>query len=106
MKLAEPDMVEVVMEKRKAEESEKAELRRLAGTLDTDGSGKVSQAEFMVQMRNPNSPLRTYLEGLGLDKMAVQRFFSMLLESSRNQEVDLNTFVYGCLKIRSPATAL
>merc|ERR1712151_857187 len=72
------------------------------------GSGKVSQAEFSVQMRNPSSPLRTYLEGLGLDKVAVQRFFAMLLESSkdRDREVDINTFVQGCLQIRTPATAL
>jgi voltage-gated sodium channel len=106
MKLAEPDMVEVVMERRKAEEMEKSELKHLASALDTDGSNLVSHAEFMMQMRKPNSPLRTYLEGLGLDKVAVQRFFAMLLESSKHKEVDLDTFVQGCMKMNKPATTL
>lgn len=106
MKLAEPDVAEIVMEKRKADAQEVQELKRLCSSLDVDGSGLISEAEFAVQMRNPSSYLRTYLEGLGLDKMAVKRFFAMLSDGSGTQEVDVETFAQGCLKIRTPATAL
>jgi hypothetical protein len=108
IQIAKPDRDDRVLLDRQAHLLESTELTKLFNEADKDGTGKISVEEFAVQMDDNQSPLRVYLEADGIDVSDAALFFSLLRSccGSGEEEVDINAFVAGLMKIRGGATSL
>jgi hypothetical protein len=106
MKLAEPDREALFLEKRKAELRSVQELAVICNDLDVDGNGYISEEEFLAQIQNVGSKLRTYMGALGLDKKDAELFFWMLKSANFNMAVEIRSFVAGLVKLKGGATSL
>jgi len=80
-----------------------ARLQQLFKFLDTDFSGKLSQAEFAYYFANEH--IKAYLSALGLEFHDVDSFFT-LLDSEGLGEVSMNSFVQGCVNLRGAARGI
>jgi hypothetical protein len=105
MKLAQPDRDALAVERRKQDLSEASELKRLCTSMqvDTDNTGTISVDEFRQSL---NSKLKAYFAIMGLDIKDAEMFFEMLSSMSDNQEVAIDDFVIGCMKLKGTATSL
>lgn len=104
MKLAQPDPYTVALEQRKMELLEAAELRHVCRDLENPHSGKISPEDFEKGFHS--GKLRAHLRVLGLDIKDTQKFFSVLSATSGENEIDIETFVNGCMKLKGQATAI
>jgi len=102
MKLAQPDVDELLFEKRKEEIESAEELQNLFDSIDTNQSGSVTWEEFEKFMTDER--VTSYLEVNGLDINDAYMFFRMLASSVGSKEIDVNTLVRGCLKLKGLAT--
>merc|ERR1711990_373030 len=97
MKLAQPDRDVQARELRIKELAEEDELRHLVAELDTDSSGSIRHEEFQ---KLEKGKLKAHLSVLGLDMRDAQMFFSLLAECSEDSEVDIESFVTGCMRLK------
>jgi len=104
MRLAQPDTMAQAREQRMKERSEAEELRRMCLEMDANNSGTVSADEFREHIESQE--MRCYFSVLGLDIRNAQEFFEMLVFISDGQEVDIDTFVEGCMQMRGHATGI
>jgi len=102
MKLAQPDRDSLAFERRKRDVAESEELTRLCMQVDTNNSGTISAEEFYAM----NRKMRNYFAVMGLDITDAECFFEMLAALHDDQEVDIPTFVTGCMKLKGTATSL
>merc|ERR1712217_674460 len=77
---------------------------RLTKKADKDGSGRLSLNEFITSMQDPR--FRYFFEVRGLDIKDAEMFFHMLTSVSGADEVDISTFVSGCLGMRGLASSV
>jgi len=101
MKLAQPDLQELLFNKHKEDIESACELRSLFSSLDTNGNGSLSFDEFMKCMSDYK--VRSYFEMRGLAVKDAEMFFHMLSAVSDDAEVDIDTFVGGCMKMKGLA---
>merc|ERR1712150_382125 len=80
------------------------ELRRLISKADQDTSGTLSQEEFMEFMKDQR--FRRFFELRGLDVKDVAVFFKLLTSMSGSDEVEIGSFVSGCMAMRGMASAM
>merc|ERR1711920_1067206 len=66
--------------------------------------GKISLDEFVHAMEDPK--FRYFFEVRGLDIKDAEMFFNMLTAVSGEDEVDISTFVSGCLGMQGTASSL
>eukprot|EP00930_Biecheleria_cincta_P001654 TRINITY_DN10278_c0_g1_i2.p1 TRINITY_DN10278_c0_g1~~TRINITY_DN10278_c0_g1_i2.p1 ORF type:complete len:610 (+),score=83.19 TRINITY_DN10278_c0_g1_i2:31-1860(+) len=78
-------------------------LRTWFSQLDTDGDGKVSLAEFDARMDAPI--VAAFASMLDIDLYDVRQFFRILSQEGRIN-VDLETFVVGCIRLRGKARSI
>jgi len=105
MKFAAPDRDTLALEHRKQELVQATELRRICHEIDKSGNGKLSTEEFEEHIAQ--GKLHAYLATLGLDIKDSKLFFDMLREASlRDGEVDIESFVNGCMRLKGGATSL
>eukprot|EP00928_Gymnodinium_smaydae_P039180 TRINITY_DN26819_c0_g1_i1.p1 TRINITY_DN26819_c0_g1~~TRINITY_DN26819_c0_g1_i1.p1 ORF type:complete len:731 (-),score=167.86 TRINITY_DN26819_c0_g1_i1:97-2289(-) len=104
MKLAQPDRETLALEQRKKEIAEMNELHAIVSEIDKDRSGKISAEEFYRTTHSPK--MKAYLTLLGLDVKDAEMFFNMLVNVSDKQEVDIESFVNGCMRLRGPASSV
>jgi len=78
-------------------------LLTLFKELDADLSGEVSHEEFCGHLADPR--LRAFAESLELEVNDLEQFFSILSNGGRN-EVDMESFVIGCIKLRGNAKSI
>jgi len=101
MKLAQPGIEELLFEKRKAEVESAEELQKLFQSVDQNQSGAVSWQEFEKCMSD--DAVASYFAVNGLNINDAYIFFRMLASTVGSTEIDLNTFVRGCLKMKGVA---
>jgi hypothetical protein len=111
MKLAQPDPYTAALEHRKQERQEADQLRSVCKHLDKSGNGHVSFEEFEEAIHR--GKLRAHLRVLGLDIKDSRKFFELIKCASGNEvvaigksEVDMESFVMGCMKLKGTATSL
>lgn len=101
MKLAQPDIEELLFEKRKAEIESAEHLQKLFDRVDKSQSGSITWEEFERCMHDES--ITSYLEVNGLTINDAFIFFRMLASSVGSRDIDVNTFVRGCLKMKGVA---
>jgi len=106
IKLSSSDRDQVILENLEQEESFAHEIKMLFHKIDANGSGTVSWEELEPQLRDP--AVQSYLASLELTIQDAGLFFRMLSEhsSQANKEVDIDTFVDGCMRVKGPAMGL
>lgn len=72
------------------------------GRLD-DGSGKISYEAFCSHLQDP--AMAYFAALLEIDPSSLKQFF-FTLSANGTREVDLNTFVVGCIKLRGAAKSV
>jgi len=102
LKLAQPDRETMALEHRKIELEESNALRTICQEIDVTGSGTIKAADFYRQVANDK--LKACLQVLGLNINDAQLFFQML--STTDDEVDIEEFVSGCMKLKGAATSI
>jgi len=103
-KLAQPDIDSMVLEKRRKDLQDAAELTEFFKRIDIDGSRGISLEEFTLLV--DSSELGLFLEMKGIDIKDAKMFFALLMSGSEGGEVDLNTFVSNCLRMTGLATSI
>jgi len=101
MKLAQPDVQELLSTKQKEDLDCAHELRALFSRLDATGNGSLSHDEFMKCM--DDYKVKEYFEMRGLAFKDTEIFFRLLSSLSEDSEVNVDTFVGGCLKMKGLA---
>eukprot|EP00403_Amphidinium_massartii_P023511 CAMPEP_0178388306 /NCGR_PEP_ID=MMETSP0689_2-20121128/9521_1 /TAXON_ID=160604 /ORGANISM="Amphidinium massartii, Strain CS-259" /LENGTH=688 /DNA_ID=CAMNT_0020008697 /DNA_START=139 /DNA_END=2201 /DNA_ORIENTATION=- len=104
MKLAQPDRETLALEQRKREIIEADEMTRLCEEMDMDQSGTINAAEVGAVLRSRR--MRAHLAVLGLEIRDAEMFFGMLASATENHEVDIHSFVSGCMRMKGNATSL
>jgi len=79
-------------------------FRTLCGKFDADGSGTVTVEELLQQLQS-ESVLTEFLV-LGLDLRNFDDFIELLLSSRGTSEVEIDTFVDSCMRMRGGASAM
>jgi len=101
MKLAQPDLDTLLLEKRREDMKNARNLRHLCYEADMNASGTISFTEFNSIMDNPK--LRAEIELNGLDIKDAEMFFSLLTSVTGETEVKIERFVAGCMKMKGYA---
>jgi len=102
MRLAQPAVNDQMVEKRQADLGIAAELRSLFYDIDENKSNSLSLQELEKCLKDIR--VATYFEVKGLDIKDAELFFQMLLSSSKHTEIDMDTFISGCLSMKGLAT--
>lgn len=109
MRLALPDIDLSYRERKRAEMAYAKELKDLlAKILNRDSNGVISLAEFKESVNDPK--VRSYFVARDFDLKDVELFFHMIASIEDGEcgkhEVEINTFVNGCLRLRGLAASL
>lgn len=97
-----PDREELINEERKKLLKQVEELRALFKALDTDGSGKISKAEFINDMKDDR--IVSHMHTLGLEMHDAEHFFDIIADNC--EEVNIDAFIEHSMAMRGNATAL
>merc|ERR1712008_222089 len=79
-------------------------LYSLCSRLDTDCSGTVTVEELLRHIQSES--VRAEFLALGLDLYNCDDFFELLLSNRSTSEVEIDTFVEGCMRMKGSATAM
>eukprot|EP00929_Paragymnodinium_shiwhaense_P112429 TRINITY_DN8068_c0_g1_i1.p1 TRINITY_DN8068_c0_g1~~TRINITY_DN8068_c0_g1_i1.p1 ORF type:complete len:728 (+),score=150.25 TRINITY_DN8068_c0_g1_i1:83-2266(+) len=107
MDLAQPDIEGAMMIKRQRDSDDAKELLQLCELVDRDGSKTISCEEFEDFIQNEH--LRQYFDVRGIDIKDAQMFYQMLCAAAEvgdNEEVDIETFIGGCLRLKGLASSI
>eukprot|EP00930_Biecheleria_cincta_P098960 TRINITY_DN90611_c0_g1_i1.p1 TRINITY_DN90611_c0_g1~~TRINITY_DN90611_c0_g1_i1.p1 ORF type:complete len:725 (+),score=131.36 TRINITY_DN90611_c0_g1_i1:315-2177(+) len=104
IKLSKMDREELVREQRMKELGDAKHLRMLCQEMDVDGSGTISWEELSMKLKDEK--VLTYLAAIGLDLHDCDVFFQMLCSVSGHNEVDIDVFVRGCMRMKGGATGI
>jgi len=102
LKHARPDADEELMEKHKEDLEKVKQLQTIFQSIDADASGTLTLAE--LQNSFSDCRILSFFELQGLDIKSIETFFTLLTQISETHEVDVESFVTGCLKMRGYAT--
>jgi len=102
MKLARPDMEELLLEKRKDDLKSACELRDLFTSMDENDSGILTLDEFEHSIKDVK--IASYFDFKGLSLTHASMFFKMLASLNDTHQIDVDTFVQGCLKMKGMAS--
>jgi len=78
-------------------------MRKVFDELDADNTGAVSQEQMRRRMKEPE--IGAYFSQLGVDADQVGKLF-LLLDRDQSGTLDLDEFMFGCLKLRGAAKNL
>jgi len=104
LQIAHPDTHTKAQVQRRQERSDAQELKRLCVLMDIDNSGTITKEELDQLLTNPQ--LRSYFTVLGLDIRNISDFFCMFGLGGGSNEMDINTFVEGCMYMRGHASGI
>jgi len=102
LKNARPDADDAMMEKHQDDLGKMKELQSIFRSMDHDNSGTLTLAELQSSFRDCR--ILSFFEMQGLDIKSSETFFELLTQISKTHEVDMESFVTGCLKMRGYAT--
>lgn len=104
MRLAQPHRDQLLLAKRREELGSAQELRNLFSHIDRNNSKTVTKQELQESMKD--DALSSYFELKGLDVQDISMFCDMLADMSGNGEIDADTFIAGCLRMKGLATSI
>jgi len=104
MKLAQPDMDDRLLAKRKGDLQHVRDIKKIFHSMDENQSGTLSVEELRQCMQDVR--MASYFDMIGLDIRDAEAFITMLTSMSGSDEVDVHTFVSGWLRLKGPATSL
>jgi len=102
MKLAKPDLDDLLLEKRKDDLLAACELRDLFLSIHGRTSGTLTLAEFEESLQDIR--ITSYFDLKGLSITHASLFFRMLASLNDTHEIDVETFVAGCLRMKGMAS--
>jgi len=101
MRIAQPEVDQLLLWKVKEDLESAQELKDLFIEMDLNQSGTISWEEFEICMKDLR--LASLLQVKGLDIHDAKMFYRMLESIAGHHEVDLDSFVCGCLKMKGHA---
>jgi len=104
MKVSKEDRDMLVVEQRRKEMFDTESLRRLCHQMDEDASGTITWSEFEEALNK--GTVSTHLAAIGLDVHDAEMFFEMLASISGSDEVNIDDFVLGCMRMKGGATSI
>eukprot|EP00747_Dinoflagellata_sp_TGD_P217702 gnl/TRDRNA2_/TRDRNA2_90070_c0_seq1.p1 gnl/TRDRNA2_/TRDRNA2_90070_c0~~gnl/TRDRNA2_/TRDRNA2_90070_c0_seq1.p1 ORF type:complete len:730 (+),score=165.39 gnl/TRDRNA2_/TRDRNA2_90070_c0_seq1:82-2190(+) len=104
MKVSEPERDDLLTDLRKQHTEEVEDVKDLCRKIDLDNSGTISWTEFETCAED--EVMKTYMSLLGLDVKDAAMFFDSLAEAGGSDEVDIDSFVEGCLRMKGPASGI
>jgi len=104
LKLAQPDNESLMLERRRRDLGHALELVRLMRELDIDQDGCISEEEFRLFIQDESCS--AFLDSRGLVIQDAQMFFEMLASCTDNCLVDIESFVWGCMRMRGEAMSI
>jgi hypothetical protein len=103
MAVLKPDSESLAREGALQELADAHKLAHLCHEVDADASGKLTKEQFEDGLRRSHIPM--LLRGLGLQRHNVLEFFHFMAEARNdNGQVDIDTFVNGCMLLKGAAT--
>lgn len=79
------------------------QMRELFQSADTDGSGTIDMEEFWSQLESPK--MQAYLKAVDLHPEEARELFN-LLDMDESDEIPIEDFVHGCLRLHGQAKAI
>eukprot|EP00927_Polykrikos_kofoidii_P082340 TRINITY_DN8166_c0_g1_i9.p1 TRINITY_DN8166_c0_g1~~TRINITY_DN8166_c0_g1_i9.p1 ORF type:complete len:607 (-),score=85.15 TRINITY_DN8166_c0_g1_i9:9-1829(-) len=109
MKLAQPDIELLLLEKQRQDLNDRDELKALIrSSLGDPGNerdtGRIGLNEFVAL--TTDTRFLNFFQLRGLDIKDAEMFYEMLASISDTKDVDLSTFVSGCLRMKGFATSI
>lgn len=80
-----------------------ADIQQLFKRIDNDDSGTITMEEFEQHIQD--DAVRAYFSALELETSDALEFFK-LLDTDRKEEIDIEEFVMGCLRMKGPAKGI
>jgi len=102
MKQAKPDVEDTMLETCQENLEAVQDLKELFNSIDVDSSSSLTLEEFRETLKNVL--VQEYFLMKGLNVSHVDMFFSLLASASPSGNIDVNTFVTGCLRMKGYAT--
>jgi hypothetical protein len=84
------------------EESFAKELETLCHVVDVDQSSCLTREQFNELLKEGRIPLLLHL--LGLNRTNVQHLFEVLCDATPDKQVDIKSFVRGCMALKGAAS--
>jgi len=85
------------------QDSHTSELVKLCTEVDSNSNGCLSKEQFQDGLNKGRIPM--LLQLLGLNRLHVEHFFNVLSEGSPTGEVEIKSFVHGCMRLSGAATS-
>lgn len=104
LKLAEPHDFKKADEHSRMVNGQASALKDMLTQYDFDLDDKISREEFAEIAKD--SKLQNYLRYLGIDMPSVDVFFNMLGGVDERGNVEIDTFVKGCMRLRGEAKSI
>jgi hypothetical protein len=104
MSTAQPDMSNLIYEQHMRDLKYSEELMSIIQALDTDHSGTISYQEFLSFFQNER--YRAFFVARGIDIKDAQKFYQILSSIAGTEEVDCDSFVQGCMRMKGLASSL
>lgn len=102
MSLAQPDLDQQLLEKRREDVADVKVLKALLETIDREQEGFLSVDEFQGAMGKPR--FRHFFEMRGIDVKDAEAFFGMLETAAGSTSIALDVLVRGLMRMRGAAT--
>jgi len=99
---AKPDADDLIMLKHKQDLESIQQLQSMFRSMDQDGSSSLTLAELRRSL--DDHQILSFFEVQGLDIKDVEMFFKLLSQISNSDEIDMEAFVSGCLRMKGYAT--
>lgn len=80
------------------------ELKALCHSIDSDGDGKISWDELQSHFKSDQ--VIAYLDSMDLRIHDAELFFTVLQQICGNDDIDIDMFVEGCMKMKGPASGI
>jgi hypothetical protein len=104
MSAAQPDMSNLIYEQHLQDLTYAGELLAIVKQLDLDDSGTISYDEFLGLFQHDH--YRAFFTSRGIEIKDAQRFFQILESIAGKDEVDIDSFVQGCMRMKGLASSL
>lgn len=102
LKWAKPESDDLVLEKHKEDLLHMQALKAVFLSMDADNSKTLTLAELQCSFKDTR--VQTFLDLQGLSVKDVEMFWWLLRQTSQADEVDVDTFVSGCMRMKGYAT--
>jgi len=97
------DHDEVISEQMYSEDSALRGMQKIFKEADNDGSGEITEQEFLHHLDDPR--LKAHLVSIGLDVHEAEGLFR-LLDLDSSGAITIDEFLFGCMRLKGNAKAV